>query len=135
MKPGIARAVPGALFSCAGLVDHGAILDATDDDFDFAIDLNARSVIRTIRAALPDMLERGTAPIINMPSAAGSIIGAPNRFVYGTTKADIVGLTKSVAADYLTKGIRCICSCIGKVESSSCHDRVTALGEQSGIYD
>jgi 2-keto-3-deoxy-L-fuconate dehydrogenase len=123
------------LFNCAGFVHHGAILETTDDDFDFAIDLNVRSMIRTIRAALPGMLERGAGSIINMSSAAGSIIGAPNRFIYGTTKAAVVGLTKSVAVDYITKGIRCNCICPGTVESPSWHDRVTALGEQLGSYD
>lgn len=135
VKAGVARAAPDVLFNCAGFVHHGAILETTDDDFDFAIDLNVRSMIRTIRAALPGMLERGTGSIVNMSSAAGSIIGAPNRFIYGTTKAAVVGLTKSVAVDYVTKGIRCNCICPGTVESPSWHDRVTALGEQLGSYD
>jgi len=132
---GVARAMPDVLFNCAGFVHHGTILDATDDEMDFAIDLNVRSMVRTIRAALPGILERGGGSIINMSSALGSIIGAPNRFVYGTTKAAVVGLTKSVAVDYIKQGIRCNCICPGTVESPSWHDRVTALGEELGSYD
>ncbi|MGC1494220.1 MAG: SDR family oxidoreductase [Sulfitobacter sp.] len=132
---GVARANPDVLFNCAGFVHNGAILDATDEEMEFALDLNVRSMVRTMRAALPGMLERGTGSIINMSSAAGSIIGAPNRFIYGTTKAAVVGMTKSVAVDYVNKGIRCNCICPGTVESPSWHDRVTALGEQLGSYD
>lgn len=135
IKEGVARANPDVLFNCAGFVHHGTVLDATDDEWAFAFDLNVRSMVRTIRAALPGMLERGTGSIINMSSAAGSIIGAPNRFIYGTTKAAVVGLTKSVAVDYISQGIRCNCICPGTVESPSWHDRVTALGEQLGSYD
>lgn len=132
---GVARANPDVLFNCAGFVHHGTILDATDEEMDFAMDLNVRSMVRTIRAALPGMLERGAGSIINMSSALGSIIGAPNRFVYGTTKAAVVGLTKSVAVDYIKQGIRCNCICPGTVESPSWHDRVTALGKELGSYD
>lgn len=132
---GVERAQPDILFNCAGFVHHGTIEDATDDEVEFAFDLNVRSMIRTIRAALPVMLERGAGSIINMSSAAGSIIGAPNRFIYGTTKAAVVGLTKSVAVDYVAKGIRCNCICPGTVESPSWHDRVTALGEHLGSRD
>ena len=135
IKAGVARANPDVLFNCAGFVHNGSVLDATDDEFDFAMDLNVRSMVRTIRAALPAMLERGTGSIINMSSAAGSIIGAPNRFVYGTTKAAVVGLTKSVAVDFVAKGIRCNCICPGTVESPSWHDRVTALGKELGSYE
>jgi 2-keto-3-deoxy-L-fuconate dehydrogenase len=123
------------LFNCAGFVHHGTILDATDDEIDFALNLNVRSMVRTIKAALPGMLDRGCGSIINMSSAAGSIIGAPNRFAYGMTKAAVVGLTKSVAVDYIKQGVRCNCICPGTVESPSWHDRVTALGEQLGDYD
>jgi 2-keto-3-deoxy-L-fuconate dehydrogenase len=135
VKAGIGRAAPDVLFNCAGFVHHGTILDATDDELDFALDLNVRSMVRTIRAALPGMLERGKGSIINMSSAAGSIIGAPNRFAYGTTKAAVVGLTKSVAVDFIKRGIRCNCICPGTVESPSWHDRVTALGKELGSYD
>jgi 2-keto-3-deoxy-L-fuconate dehydrogenase len=92
-------------------------------------------MLRTIRAALPGMLTRGSGSIINMSSACSSIIGAPNRFIYGTTKAAVIGLTKSVAVDYVSKGIRCNSICPGTVESPSWHDRVDALGQQLGSKD
>ncbi|CUH44759.1 SDR family oxidoreductase [Ruegeria atlantica] len=129
---GVARAKPDVLFNCAGFVHHGTILDATDEEWDFAMDLNLRSMVRTTKAVLPGMLERGGGSIINMSSALGSIIGAPNRCVYGTTKAAVVGLTKSVAVDFITQGIRCNCICPGTVDSPSWRDRVDALGEQLG---
>lgn len=129
---GVARAKPDVLFNCAGFVHHGTILDATDEEWDFAMDLNVRSMVRTTKAVLPGMLERGGGSIINMSSALGSIIGAPNRCVYGTTKAAVVGLTKSVAVDFITQGIRCNCICPGTVDSPSWRDRVDALGEQLG---
>jgi len=126
---GVERAQPDVLFNCAGFVHHGTILDASDDDLDFAFDLNVRSMVRTIRAALPGMLARGAGSIINMSSACSSIIGASNRFVYGTTKAAVLGLTKSVALDYVTQGIRCNAICPGTVESPSLHDRLRATGD------
>ncbi|MFK7870020.1 MAG: SDR family oxidoreductase [Roseobacter sp.] len=129
---GVKRAQPDVLFNCAGFVHHGTVLDATSDEWDFAFDLNVRSMLRTIQAALPGMLERGAGSIINMSSAASSVIGAPNRFIYGTTKAAVIGLTKSVAVDFVDKGIRCNCICPGTVESPSWHDRVDALGQQLG---
>lgn len=132
---GVARAQPDVLFNCAGFVHHGTVLDATDAEWDFAFDLNVRSMLRTIRAALPGMVERGQGSIINMSSACSSIIGAPNRFIYGTTKAAVIGLTKSVALDFIKQGVRCNCICPGTVESPSLQDRVKALGEQVGGYD
>lgn len=126
---GMARAKPDVLFNCAGFVHAGSILDATDDDLEFALDLNVKSMFRTIRAALPGMLERGSGSIINMSSACSSIIGAPNRFVYGTSKAAVIGLTKSVAIEYITRGIRCNAICPGTVESPSLHDRLRATGD------
>lgn len=135
VKAGVAKADPDVLFNCAGFVHHGDVLAAKDDELEFALDLNVRSMIRTMRAALPGMVARGTGSIINMSSAAGSVIGAPNRFIYGTTKAAVVGMTKSVAVDYVTKGIRCNCICPGTVESPSWHDRVKTLGEELGSYD
>ncbi|WP_420013084.1 SDR family oxidoreductase [Tateyamaria sp.] len=135
IKAGIAHAAPDVLFNCAGFVHHGTVLDATDDEWDFAFTLNVRSMARTMQAALPGMIERGGGSIINMSSACSSIIGAPNRFIYGTTKAAVIGMTKSVAVDYVTKGIRCNCICPGTVESPSWLDRVKALGEELGSYD
>lgn len=126
---GVAKAQPDILFNCAGFVHAGTILDATDEEWDFAFDLNVRSMFRTIRAALPGMLERGGGSIINMSSAASSIIGAPNRFIYGATKAAVIGLTKSVAADYITQGVRCNAICPGTIESPSLHDRLRATGD------
>jgi 2-keto-3-deoxy-L-fuconate dehydrogenase len=117
------------LFNCAGFVHAGAILEMPDDDLDFAFDLNVRAMVRTIRAVLPGMLERGDGAIVNMASVAGSIKGVPNRFAYGVTKAAVVGLTKSVAADYVSRGIRCNCICPGTVESPSLQDRLRATGD------
>lgn len=131
----VIRANPNVLFNCAGVVDHGTVLDITEDEIDFAFDLNIRSMLRTIQTALPGMLERGDGSIINMSSAVGSVIGAPNRCIYGTTKAAVVGLTKSVAVDYVTKGIRCNCICPGTVESPSWRERVKALGDELGSHD
>jgi len=117
------------LFNCAGFVHGGTILDMKEEELSFAVDLNVVSMIRTIRAVLPGMLERGSGCIINMSSVAGSIKGVPNRFVYGTTKAAVVGLTKAVAADFVARGIRCNCICPGTVESPSLQDRMSAQGD------
>ena len=100
-----------------------------DEDFDFAVDLNVRSMIRTIRAVLPAMLERGGGAIINMASVASSMKGVPNRFVYTTTKAAVIGLTKAVAADFVAQNIRCNAICPGTVESPSLQDRLRAQGD------
>lgn len=117
------------LFNCAGFVHAGTILDAKEDEWDFAFDLNVKSMYRTINAALPGMLERGHGSIINMSSALSSIIGAPNRFIYGASKAAVLGITKSVAIDYITKGVRCNAICPGTVDSPSLHDRLHATGD------
>ncbi|WP_425419735.1 SDR family oxidoreductase [Oricola indica] len=117
------------LFNGAGFVHAGSIMEMKDEEFDFAIDLNVRSMIRTIRAVLPSMLERGGGSIINMASVASSMKGVPNRFAYGTTKAAVIGLTKAVAADYVGQGIRCNAICPGTVESPSLHDRMRAQGD------
>ncbi|MCX5495957.1 SDR family oxidoreductase [Kaistia dalseonensis] len=117
------------LFNCAGIVHAGTIEQATEADLDFAYDLNVKSMWRTIRAALPGMLAQGDGSIVNICSVAGSIKGVPNRFAYGVTKAATVGLTKSVAADYVTKGIRCNGICPGTVESPSLQERLKAQGD------
>ena len=117
------------LFNCAGVVHSGDILDASRDELDVAFALNVRSMFDTIRAVLPGMIERQGGAIINIASVASSVIGVPNRFVYGTTKAAVIGLTKSVAADFVTQGIRCNAICPGTVDSPSLHDRLRATGE------
>lgn len=132
---GVAQARPDVLFNCAGFVHNGTVLEASDAEWEFAFDLNVRSMLRTIRAALPGMLERGAGSIVNMSSACSSVIGAPNRFIYGTTKAAVIGLTKSVAVDFIKSGVRCNCICPGTVESPSWEDRVKALGEDLGSYE
>jgi len=126
---GVERADPDILFNCAGFVHSGTIFDATEDEWTFAHDLNVRSMFWTSRAALPAMLERGTGSIINMSSVASSVIGAPNRFIYGVTKAAVIGLTKSIAADYVKTGVRCNAICPGTVVSPSLKDRLSAMGD------
>ena len=117
------------LFNCAGFVHNGTVLDCTEDEWDFAFELNVKSMFRTIAAFLPGMLAKGEGCIINMASVASSIKGVPSRFAYSTTKAAVIGLTKSVAADYVAKGIRCNAICPGTVESPSLDDRLRALGD------
>lgn len=117
------------LFNCAGVVHGGTVMDMTAGDLDFAFDLNVRAMIRTIRAVLPAMLERGDGSIINMASVASSVKGVPNRCAYTVTKAAVIGLTKSVAADYVTQGIRVNAICPGTVESPSLQDRMRAQGD------
>ncbi|KWC80772.1 NAD(P)-dependent oxidoreductase [Burkholderia cepacia] len=112
------------LFNCAGYVHHGSILDCDDDAWAFSLNLNVTSMYRLIRALLPAMLEAGGASIINMASAASSVKGVPNRFVYGTTKAAVIGLTKAVAADFVERGIRCNAICPGTIESPSLEQRI-----------
>ncbi|QSN63306.1 SDR family oxidoreductase [Caballeronia sp. M1242] len=120
------------LFNCAGYVHAGSILEATEADWDFAFDLNAKAMYRTIRAFLPAMLEKGGGSIINMSSAASSVKGVPNRFVYGASKAAVIGLTKSVAADFVTRGIRCNAICPGTVESPSLKERIAEQAQAQG---
>lgn len=119
------------LFNGAGYVHAGTILDCDEKAFDFSFDLNVRAMYRMIRAFLPAMLEHGGGSIINVASVAGSIKGAPNRFVYGTTKAAVIGLTKSVAADFITRGVRCNAICPGTVESPSLRERMAALAQST----
>ena len=117
------------LFNCAGVVHGGSILEMKDEDLDFAVNLNVKAMIRTIRAVLPGMLERKDGAIVNMASVASSVKGVPNRFAYGVTKAAVIGLTKAVAADYVAKGIRCNAICPGTVESPSLQDRLRSQGD------
>jgi 2-keto-3-deoxy-L-fuconate dehydrogenase len=117
------------LFNCAGYVHHGTILDCSEKDWDFSSALNVRSMYRMIRAFLPAMLSRGKgASIVNVASVASSIKGVPNRFVYGTTKAGVIGLTKSVAADFIKQGIRCNAICPGTVQTPSLDQRIAVQG-------
>jgi 2-keto-3-deoxy-L-fuconate dehydrogenase len=117
------------LFNCAGVVHGGTILEMKDEDLEFAFNLNVKAMVRTIRAVLPGMIERGGGSIINMSSVASSVKGVPNRFAYGTTKAAVIGLTKAVAADYVAQGIRCNAICPGTVESPSLQERLRATGD------
>jgi 2-keto-3-deoxy-L-fuconate dehydrogenase len=132
-KSALTQAVTDAaadiLVNCAGYVHGGAIVDASDDDFDFAMNLNVRSQFHSMQAAIPGMVARGGGAIVNIASVASSIIAAPNRFIYGASKAAVIGMTKSVAIDYVTKGIRCNCICPGTVDSPSLHDRLRAMGD------
>ena len=116
------------LFNCAGFVHHGAVLDATDEQWRFAFDLNVSSMFWTIQSFLPGMLEKGGGSIVNMSSAASSVKGAALRCIYGTTKAAVIGLTKSVAVDYVSKGIRCNAICPGTVQTPSLDERIASLG-------
>jgi 2-keto-3-deoxy-L-fuconate dehydrogenase len=120
------------LFNAAGFVHHGTVLDATDEEWDFAFDLNVKSMHRTIKAFLPGMLAKGKGSIINIASTVGAAKAAPNRYVYGATKAAVVGLTKAVAMDFIAKGIRCNCICPGTIQTPSLDDRIAALGKQVG---
>ena len=120
------------LVNCAGFVHHGTVLDCTETDWDFSFDLNVKSMHRTIRAFLPAMLEKKRGSIVNISSAVSSITGLPNRYVYGASKAAIIGLTKAVAADFIRQGIRCNAICPGTIESPSLEDRIEALARNTG---
>jgi len=125
------------LFNCAGFAHHGTVLECSEKDWDFSFDLNVKSMHRTIRAFLPGMLERaqehgGSGAIVNIASGASSIRGIPNRYVYGASKAAVIGLTKAVAADFIKKGIRCNAIAPGTVRSPSLEDRVATLAKQTG---
>ncbi len=120
------------LFNAAGFVHHGSVLDCTEEQWEQAFNLNARSMFRTIKAFLPGMLAQGNGSIINVASGASSVKAAANRFVYGATKAAVIGLTKSVALDFITQGVRCNAICPGTVESPSLRDRIAALSKSSG---
>lgn len=116
------------LFNCAGIVHHGTVLDATDEQWQFAMNLNVRSMFWATQAVLPGMLAKGGGSIVNMSSAASSVKGAALRCIYGTTKAAVIGLTKSVAVDYVSKGIRCNAICPGTVQTPSLDERIAGLG-------
>jgi 2-dehydro-3-deoxy-L-fuconate 4-dehydrogenase len=131
----IAEAGPiDVLFNCAGYVHAGTILECDDAAWQFSWDINVTGMYRLISATLPGMLERGHGSIINMASVAGSIKGVPNRFVYGVTKAAVVGLTKSIAADFVAKGIRCNAICPGTVDTPSLHERLRATGDYASAW-
>lgn len=125
----ITEARPDILVNCAGFVHAGPLLEAQEDEFDFAIALNVKSQFHAMQAALPGMIERGGGSIVNIASVASSIVAAPNRCIYGTSKAAVIGLMKSVALDYVTKGIRVNAICPGTVDSPSLHDRLRAMGD------
>ena len=119
------------LFNCAGYVHHGSVLDCAQADWDFSFDLNVTSMHRTIRAFLPTMLAAGRGSIVNMASAVSSVRGVPNRYVYGATKAAVIGLTKAVAADFIKQGIRCNAICPGTIQSPSLDERIENLARIS----
>ena len=120
------------LFNCAGFVHHGSVLECSDADWDFSFDLNVKSMHRTIRAFLPGMLEKGGGAIVNVASGASSVRGIPNRYVYGASKAAVIGLTKAVAADFIRRGVRCNAICPGTIESPSLERRIATLAAQTG---
>ncbi|MDP7425673.1 MAG: SDR family oxidoreductase [Rhodospirillales bacterium] len=120
---------PDVLFNCAGFVANGTILDCDEDQWAFSMDLNMTALYRMCRAFLPGMINNGGGSIINMASVASSVIAAPNRFVYGATKAGVIGITKAIAADFISQGIRCNAICPGTVESPSLEQRLAATGD------
>lgn len=130
----IETAKPDILVNCAGFVHSGTLLDATDEEFDFAVGLNVRSQFHAMQAVVPGMTARGGGSIINIASVASSIVAAPNRCVYAMSKAAVIGLTKSVAIDYVTTGVRVNCICPGTVDSPSLHDRLRAMGDYDAAY-
>jgi 2-keto-3-deoxy-L-fuconate dehydrogenase len=117
------------LANIAGFVHHGTILDCSEDDFDFSMNLNVRAMYRMVRAFMPGMIEAGGGSIVNMSSVCSSVKGIPNRFIYGTTKAAVIGLTRSIAADFVGKGIRCNAICPGTVQSPSLDERINAFDD------
>lgn len=122
-----------ALFNCAGFVHHGSILECSEDDWAFSWQLNVTSMYRLTRALLPKMLDNGGASIINMASAASNVKGVPNRFVYGATKAAVIGMTKAIAADFVARGIRCNAICPGTVESPSLEQRIATQAQEQNV--
>jgi 2-keto-3-deoxy-L-fuconate dehydrogenase len=120
------------LFNCAGFVHHGTALTTSEEEWDFSFDLNVKSMHRMIHAFLPGMIAKGGGAIVNMASGASSVRGIPNRYVYGASKAAVVGLTKAVAADFIRKGVRCNAICPGTIESPSLDQRIATLAKQAG---
>jgi 2-keto-3-deoxy-L-fuconate dehydrogenase len=120
------------LANCAGYVHQGSVLDCADKDWDFSFDLNVKSMHRMIKTFLPGMLDRKSGSIVNIASAVSSIRGVPNRYVYGATKAAVIGLTKAVAADFIKQGVRCNAVCPGTIESPSLGERITAVSQETG---
>ncbi len=120
------------LVNCAGFVHHGTVLTTTEQDWDFSFDLNVKAMHRTIQAFLPDMLKKGKGSIVNISSGASSVRGIPNRYVYGASKAAVIGLTKSVAADFIKQGIRANAICPGTIESPSLEERIEARSKETG---
>jgi 2-keto-3-deoxy-L-fuconate dehydrogenase len=120
------------LFNCAGYVHHGTVLETSDRDWDFSFDLNVKSMHRTVKAFLPGMLAKGKGSIVNIASGASSVRGIPNRYAYGASKAAVIGLTKSVAADFIKRGIRCNAICPGTIQSPSLDDRIATLAKSTG---
>jgi 2-keto-3-deoxy-L-fuconate dehydrogenase len=129
LQAAVKDASPDILVNCAGHVHGGSVLEVSDDDFAFAMHLNVRAQMHAIQAALPGMIDKGRGSIINIASVASSVMGLPNRCIYGTSKAAVIGLTKSVAADFVTKGITCNAIAPGTVDSPSLHDRLRATGD------
>ena len=124
-----ARGPFDVLFNCAGFVHHGSVLDCTEEDWDAAFELNAKSMFRTIRAVLPGMLAKGKGSIVNMSSVASSVKGVADRCAYSASKAAVIGLTKSVAADFVARGVRCNAVCPGTVDTPSLAKRIAARGD------
>ena len=129
LQAAVRDAAPDILVNCAGIVHGGSIIEASDADLDFAFALNVRAQFHAMQAALPGMVERGGGAIVNIASVCSSILSAPNRFVYGTTKAAVIAATKSVAKDFVTQGIRANAICPGTVDSPSLHERLRATGD------
>jgi len=123
------------LFNCAGVVHQGTLLEASDADWSLAFDLNCRSMFHTMRAFLPGMLDRGRGVVLNIASVASSVKGVPNRFIYSASKAAVIGMTRSVATDFVTRGIRCNCVCPGTIETPSLDERIAANASTAGSID
>ena len=119
---------PDILFNCAGIVHDGTIIDANDDEWDFAFKVNAKAMFHMIQAVLPLMIKKGGGSIVNIASVASSVKGIPSRFIYSASKAAVLGMTKSIASDFVTQGIRCNAICPGTIQSPSLNERITDLG-------